>query len=121
MTPLEVAQGMANFLKERLAEYEERGGKEFHVYAGFLPRARRVEELEKLCPAIVIRPEVTTDEAKQSTVSLVLYATVYDPDFKEGCQSLFHLLEIHSGPSLDGESSCRQVLDSAWNEKHCAR
>ena len=86
MTPLEVAQGMANFLKERLAEYEERGGKEFHVYAGFLPRARRVEELEKLCPAIVIRPEVTTDEAKQSTVSLVLYATVYDPDFKEGCQ-----------------------------------
>lgn len=25
MTPLEVAQGMANFLKERLAEYEERG------------------------------------------------------------------------------------------------
>ena len=54
MTPLEVAQGMANFLKERLAEYEERGGKEFHVYAGFLPRARRVEELEKLCPAINI-------------------------------------------------------------------
>ena len=94
MTPLEVAQGMANFLKERLAEYEERGGKEFHVYAGFLPRARRVEELEKLCPAIVIRPEVTTDEAKQSTGSLVLYATVYDPDFKEGCQSLFHLLEF---------------------------
>ena len=77
MTPLEVAQGMANFLKERLAEYEERGGKEFHVYAGFLPRARRVEELEKLCPAIVIRPEVTTDEAKQSTVSLVLCMQQY--------------------------------------------
>lgn len=38
MTPLEVAQGMANFLKERLAEYEERGGKRVPCLCG-LPAA----------------------------------------------------------------------------------
>lgn len=75
MTPLDVAQGLAEFLKERIADYEERCGKDFNIYAGFMPRAR-------------------TDDAEQSTVNLVFYATVYDSDLKEGCQSLFQLLEF---------------------------
>lgn len=94
MTPLDVAQGLAEFLKERIADYEERCEKDFHIYAGFLPRARNVDDLKKLCPAIVVRPEITTDDAEQSTVNLVFYATVYDSDLKEGCQSLFQLLEF---------------------------
>lgn len=100
MTPYDVANGLAGYLKERLAAFDERLGADSgitsktHVYAGFLPRSRNVADMEKLCPAIVVRPEAVTDSKDSSTVSIVLYATVYDKDLQQGYLSLFHLLEF---------------------------
>lgn len=100
MTPFDAAKGLAYFLKEKLDEYDEQLGDNAcmcsarNVYAGFLPRARSVAELEKCCPAIVVRPDVVTDEKERSIVSMIIYVTVYDKDLDVGCTSLYHLLEF---------------------------
>ena len=71
MTPLECAEGIAEFLKEKFTAYQEycEGRPEnifssvdtdVNVYAGFLPRANNRADQKKLCPAVVVRPEATT-------------------------------------------------------------
>lgn len=103
-TPLDVARGLAKFIAGKMQEHDEhvtvirddgtKGIREFRVYAGFLPRARTNEQARKLCPAVVVRPEMVTDEREQSKVSIVIYVTVYDDDLVHGADSLFQVLEF---------------------------
>ena len=78
MTPLDCIQDIADFLKEKLKEYEGRNEetqKPVLCYAGFLPRARSAEIKAKFCPAVVIT------------------VTAYDEDMLQGSLTLFHMLE----------------------------
>lgn len=116
MTPFDVANHLADHLKSQLTEHQERLGADDalrsvdNVYAGFLPRARSSAELEKLCPAIVIRPDTVTDGKERSLVSLVIYVTVYDTDLTRGCMSLYHLLEFVRAHLL----LTNPVIDKCW-------
>ena len=105
MTPLECAEGIAEFLKEKFMAYQEycEGRPEnifssvdtdVNVYAGFLPRANNRADQKKLCPAVVVRPEATTDDRDKSVTSIVIYATIYDEDMTYGAHMLFHFLEF---------------------------
>jgi hypothetical protein len=103
MTPWECAEGITAFIQRQIAEYDEDirdinpDGTETktHVQAftGFLPRARSKEELLKLCPAIVVRPDEVSDEEERTIVRLIMYVTTYDPDMQQGHVSLYHLME----------------------------
>lgn len=105
MTPLEVAGGISDFIKEKLAEYsdkneiETRDGTDiasepYHVYVGFLPYVQTQEERKKLCPAIVVRPLEVNDEKDASKVILGIYVTTYDENMTVGCYGLYHILEF---------------------------
>lgn len=105
MTPYACAEGLATYLSQKFIEYQEscegrsenifsRVDTDVNVYAGFLPRARSRDEQQQLCPAVVIRPEVTNDGKDRSTVSIVIYVTIYDEDMTYGAQMLFHFLEF---------------------------
>ena len=101
MTPLECAQGIAEFLRGKIVDYEElvesTDGEEkenYNVYAGFLPYAANRQEQKKLCPAIVVRPLEVNDKKDDSTVLLGIYVTTYDEHKEIGCYGLYHLLEF---------------------------
>lgn len=103
MTPLDCAKGLADYLREQFKVYSETATytmngtetrKPVDVYAGFLPRASRREDMQALCPAIVLRPDTVEDGAEGSSVSLVAYATVYDEDMRRGSDSLYHMVEL---------------------------
>ncbi len=96
-TALECANTIADFIKEKLKEYDEKEpttGKEYLVHVGFLPIVEKSEDKKKLCPALAIRPVLVEDREKFSLVRLTIYATVYDEDMKHGCESLYHILEF---------------------------
>lgn len=105
MTPLDVARLITSFLQKVIAEYdetlrvvdaitEESTSKDIAVYTGFLPRANTRKDMEKMCPAVVVRPEAYVDGGQNSTVSIVIYVTTMDEDKQHGCDSLFHLMEF---------------------------
>lgn len=96
-TPWGAAQTITAFLNEKFKEYDEKEpatGNAYGVYAGFLPRANKAEEMKKLCPAIVIRPLMIEDGHKKTLARMVIYAVVFDDDKRTGCESLYHLLEF---------------------------
>ena len=96
-TPWETAQTIAAFLNEKFKEYDEKEpttGNPYGVYAGFLPRANKAEDMKKLCPAIVIRPLMVEDGHKKTLARMVIYAVVFDDDKRAGCESLYHLLQF---------------------------
>ena len=96
MTPLECAESMVAFFKEKLVEYDEQTEKEegYNVYAGYLPLVTKRDEMKALCPAIVVRPLEVNDGEKETTVLMGVYVTTYDEDKKYGCNELYHLLEF---------------------------
>lgn len=103
MTPLDCAKGIADFLKSRMEAYDESytytvDGKEtrkpIDIYTGFLPRAQTRQQMQALCPAIVLRPDAVEDGKERTELSLVAYVTVYDEDLKAGSDSLYHMLEF---------------------------
>ena len=103
MTPLQCADGVAYFLRQRIAEYSENerfigeDGTEriekVNVFSGFLPRVSARDAKEKLCPAVVVRPETVTDGVGETTVRLLINITTYDDSMLNGHISLYHLLE----------------------------
>lgn len=96
-TPWGAANTIAAFLNEKFKEYDEKEpatGNPYGVYAGFLPRAGKAEEMKKLCPAIVIRPLMIEDGHKHTLARMVIYAVVFDADKQVGCESLYHLLQF---------------------------
>ena len=98
-TPWNTAKIIAKFLNEKFKEYDEKEpatGNPYGVYAGFLPRADKAEKMKELCPAIVIRPLMIEDGHKHTLAKMVIYAVVFDPDNKTGCESLYHLLQFMS-------------------------
>ena len=66
---------------------------EINVYTGFLPYASTDAEKKKLCPAIVIRPELVEDRQDYSLAHLLINVTTYDRDKQQGYLSLYSLLE----------------------------
>lgn len=124
MTPFECARSLADYLKQCFDAYEESAdvtGKQeqdpIHVYAGFLPRAGNRVDMLKICPAIVLRPDLVDDRKQDTRVSLVLYATVYDDDMERGCESLYHLLEFvrYCLLSQNPIRNKWQIVDDAMN------
>lgn len=96
MTPLECAQGLAEFFRGKLVEYSEKTEtkQEYKVYAGYLPYVQTRQEKKELCPAVVVRPLEVNDEEKESTILMGIYVTTYDEDMKVGCYELYHILEF---------------------------
>lgn len=94
MTPLDVADGIVNFLEEKLNNSKDET--EMHdtigVYSGFLPRVSTNEQKRKLCPAIVVHPYAIDDE-DESSVGITVQVTTYDEDMFSGHITLYHLLE----------------------------
>lgn len=96
-TPWACAKIIAKFLTGKLDEYSEKEpatGNPYGVYAGFLPKAHKAEDMKKLCPAIAIRPLIIEDGDKHTLAKMVIYAVVFDPDKRTGCASLYHLLQF---------------------------
>ena len=96
-TPWGAAKTIAAFLNSKFEERSEKEpstGKPYGVYAGFLPIVNKTEEMQKLCPAIAIRPLMVEDGHKQTTVKMAIYAVVFDADKRTGCESLYHLLQF---------------------------
>ena len=96
-TPWGAAKTIAAFLNKQFEEYSEKEpatGKPYGIYAGFLPIADKAAEMQKLCPAIVIRPLMVEDGHEKTLVRMVIYAVVFDADKKAGCESLYHLLQF---------------------------
>lgn len=98
MTPWGTATEIADFLKKRVLETDEKGltdwsGGSLNIYAGFLPYVNNTKDKAKLCPAIVIRPQRIMDGESETSVSMVIAVTVYDEDMLQGCMPLYHLLE----------------------------
>ena len=96
-TPWGAAKTIAAFLNKKFVEYSEKEpatGKPYGVYAGFFPIADKAAEMQKLCPAIVIRPLMIEDGEKNTVAKMVIYAVVFDADKKTGCESLYHLLQF---------------------------
>lgn len=103
MTPLQCADGIAYFLKQKIAEYSEDGRfiaedgteriEKVNVFSGFMPRTSAREAKEKLCPAIVVRPENVIDGTDTSLVRLLINVTTFDDSMFNGHIFLYHLLE----------------------------
>ena len=111
MTPLQCAESIADFLRESFAEYDEMNwetGTTFNVIAGFLPIKQTTNAMRKDCPAIVVRPLLITDEQKETTCDMVIFAVTYDEDMKRGCYSLYHILEFIRLKLLTGNPVNRQ-------------
>lgn len=101
MTPLDCARGLAKYLKRCFDTYDEidsingeQQNKPINTYAGFLPRVSTTKDMLKICPAVVVRPELVDDSKDNSKTTIVIYVTVYDHDFQHGSDSLYHLLEF---------------------------
>ena len=57
MTPLDVSDGIAAYLKEELRNLNETSdvtASTIRVWSGFLPRVDKNEDKRKLCPAVVV-------------------------------------------------------------------
>ncbi len=96
-TPLECAKTIAKFIRRKFEEYEEKEpttGKKYLVHVGFLPFVDKAEEKKKLCPAIAIRPLLIEDREDFTLARLSIYVTVFDEDMKQGCESLYHVLQF---------------------------
>ena len=91
LTPLDIAKNIAEFLKKKFVEYDE---KNYKIYAGFLPKVRSAEDAKKLTPAIVIRPLKITDDKSESFCDMVIFAVTFDDDMIFGSESLYHILEF---------------------------
>lgn len=96
-TPWGCAKEIAEFLNDKFGEYDEKEPatrNSYGVYAGFLPKVNKAEEMKKLCPAIAIRPLMIEDGYKNTIAKMVIYAVVFDADKRTGCESLYHLLQF---------------------------
>jgi len=108
MTPMGCAMGIADYLTDYFRQHEEfsdlnqpgqesrivKWDKPVSVYAGFLPLAQTRQEQDELCPAVVIRPTEVNDRENETLVTMAAIVTTLDADKKQGCLSLYHLLEV---------------------------
>lgn len=96
MTPLDVSDGIAEYLMNELRKLNENSDvteKPIRVWSGFLPRVDKNEDKRKLCPAVVVHPYSVSD-ADNSTVGITVLVTTYDEALTEGHVGLYHLLEV---------------------------
>ena len=97
MTPLGCAEGIVDFIKERLEANDEltnSGEKQYKVYTGFLTIGMSRSEIKDLAPAIIVRPTEVTDGEQETVAVIGIYITDYDEDRVEGCKTLFHIMEF---------------------------
>lgn len=103
MTPLQCAEEITAFLKSVFHDYEcladyKFSGKPFrkpvNIYTGYLPIYQSPQEKEKICPAIITRPSVISDEDDETNSSMSIFVTTLDDDKVKGCFGLFHLMEL---------------------------
>ena len=104
MNSIQCADGIAAYLRKAVSEdsmklrfllHDEKREEqeEINVYTGFLPYAATDAEKRKLCPAIVIRPELVEDRQDYSIAHLLINVTTYDRDKQQGYLSLYSLLQ----------------------------
>jgi hypothetical protein len=96
MTPLDVSDGIAEYLMNELRKLNENSDvteRPIRVWSGFLPRVDKNEDKRKLCPAVVVHPYSVSD-ADSSTVGITVLVTTYDEALTEGHVGLYHLLEV---------------------------
>lgn len=96
MTPLDVSDGIADYLMNELRKLNENSDvtdRPIRVWSGFLPRVDKNEDKRKLCPAVVVHPYSVSD-ADSSTVGITVLVTTYDEALTEGHVGLYHLLEV---------------------------
>lgn len=96
MTPLDVSDGIAQYLMNELRKLNENSDvteRPIRVWSGFLPRVDKNEDKRKLCPAVVVHPYSVSD-ADSSTVGITVLVTTYDEALTEGHVGLYHLLEV---------------------------
>lgn len=96
-TPMQCAKEIADFLKEKFREYDEKEpdtGAEYNVYAGFLPREDNPKRMKTQCPAVVVRPLLIEDNTDETIAKMAIYAVTYDDDMKFGSESLYHVLQF---------------------------
>lgn len=96
MTPLDVSDGIAEYLMNELRKLNENSDateRPIRVWSGFLPRVDKNEDKRKLCPAVVVHPYSVSD-ADNSTVGITVLVTTYDEALTEGHVGLYHLLEV---------------------------
>lgn len=96
MTPLDVSDGIAEYLMKELRKLNENSDvteRPIRVWSGFLPRVDKNEDKRKLCPAVVVHPYSVSD-ADNSTVGITVLVTTYDEALTEGHVGLYHLLEV---------------------------
>ena len=96
MTPLDVSDGIAEYLMNELRKLNENSDvteRPIRVWSGVLPRVDKNEDKRKLCPAVVVHPYSVSD-ADSSTVGITVLVTTYDEALTEGHVGLYHLLEV---------------------------
>jgi len=96
MTPLDVSDGIAEYLMNELQKLNENSDvteRPIRLWSGFLPRVDKNEDKRKLCPAVVVHPYSVSD-ANSSTVGITVLVTTYDEALTKGHVGLYHLLEV---------------------------
>jgi hypothetical protein len=96
-TPLDCARTVADFLTEKLREYDEmeqETGKNYEAYAGFLPVRRKAADMKENCPFVAVRPVQVVDGKEHSIARMAVFVTTYGEDPRFGSESLYHLLEF---------------------------
>ena len=95
MTPWMCALDMAEFLREQIADYDEKAAGAGAVYAGFLP-ITTVRDLKKeQCPHVVLRPHKVEDGKEKSVVKMAVYVVMCPNSAeREDAASIYHILEF---------------------------
>lgn len=94
MTPIEVMENVAARIRSVVKEYsthQKRGTLPISVYAGYPPFSTKPEQRESYIYCYAVRVHDTEDS--YSWVDIEIGFSICDEDPKEGCLSLYNLME----------------------------
>lgn len=99
MTPLDCSMCLADYLKRVLDDYVFEDGvvnKEINIKDGFVLKAMTLEEKQKQCPAIIIRPTeiIDDDYDADSIVKIDINVITFSKDKEYGHRDLYHILQV---------------------------
>lgn len=94
MTPIEAMENVATRIRDVVKEYSthQRGGTlPVSVYAGYPPFSTKPEQRESYIYCYAVKVHDTED--RYSRVDIEIGFSIFDEDPKEGCLSLYNLME----------------------------
>lgn len=94
MTPIEAMENVAARIRSVVGEYsthQKKGTLPIAVYAGYPPFKTKPEESESYIYCYAVKVHDTED--RYSRVDIEIGFSIFDEDPKEGCLSLYNLME----------------------------